>query len=73
LRLRVVMAEAEFGHVARGVIFGDELHAKLAAWVNRHYRETLAPEDLADPALMRESRDALDELSILLGLPLTKS
>jgi succinylarginine dihydrolase len=68
LRLRVVITEEELGYVARGVIFNDELYAKLVAWVNRHYRETLGPEDLADPALMRESYDALDELSALLGI-----
>jgi succinylarginine dihydrolase len=68
LRLRVVMNEGEFSHVARGVIFNDELYAKLVAWVSRHYRETLGPEDLADLALMRESHDALDELSALLGI-----
>jgi succinylarginine dihydrolase len=36
--------------------------------VERHYREELSAEDLADPALLRESRDALDELTRLLDL-----
>jgi succinylarginine dihydrolase len=70
LRLRVVMTEEEFGHIARGVIFNDELYRKLVGWVNRHYREALGPDDLIDPALMEESRAALDELSVLLGISL---
>ena len=40
----------------------------LEAWVRRHYRDRLNVEDLADPALLRESRTALDELTGLLGL-----
>ena len=35
----------------------------------RNYRDRLAPEDLADPALLDESRRALDEVSQLLRLP----
>ena len=45
------------------------LHARLVAWVERHYRDRLAPEDLADPQLLDESRRALDELTRILGLP----
>jgi succinylarginine dihydrolase len=41
---------------------------ELRAWVMRHYRESLRAEDLADPALLRESRDALDELTRILAL-----
>ena len=36
-------------------------------WI-RNYRDRLAPEDLADPALLDESRRALDEISQLLRL-----
>jgi succinylarginine dihydrolase len=36
--------------------------------VRRHYREELAPEDLGDPLLLRESRAALDELTRILGI-----
>jgi len=36
--------------------------------VNKHYRDTLAPEDLTDPALMTESFAALDELTKLMNL-----
>ena len=36
--------------------------------MRRHYREELAPADLADPRLLDESRAALDELTRMLGL-----
>jgi succinylarginine dihydrolase len=36
--------------------------------VRAHYRDALAPEDLADPKLLDESRTALDALTQLLGL-----
>ena len=37
--------------------------------VRKHYRDRLAPEDLGDPALVDESRRALDELTQVLRLP----
>jgi len=36
--------------------------------VEKHYRDRLLPRDLADPALLRESRAALDALTGILGL-----
>jgi succinylarginine dihydrolase len=36
--------------------------------VTRHYRDRLAPADLADPSLAREGMQALDELTGILGL-----
>jgi len=68
LRLRVVLNDAERAAVARGVWMDDALFGKLDAWIDRHYRDRLAPDDLADPALLDESRTALDELTQLLGL-----
>jgi succinylarginine dihydrolase len=68
LRLRVVLTEAELAKVLPSVLLTDELYADLAAWVARHYRERLEPADLADPKLLTESRDALDELTRILGL-----
>jgi succinylarginine dihydrolase len=46
----------------------DALYATLNDWVTRHYRESLAPADLADPKLLCESRTALDELTRILDL-----
>jgi len=68
LRLRVVMSDAERAAVAANIWLDDELHAALAAWVQRHYRDRLTPADLADPALLVEGRQALDELSGLLRI-----
>jgi len=69
LRLRVVLTDDELAAMHTGVRFSDELHAALCGWVERHYRDRLSPGDLADPALLVESRAALDELTGLLGLP----
>lgn len=68
LRLRVVLSDDELAAIAPGVRFTPELHAQLTAWVGKHYRERLTPHDLADPALLGESRRALDALTQLLGL-----
>jgi succinylarginine dihydrolase len=68
LRLRVVLDDAERAAVNGGAWMNDTLFAKLDAWIERHYRDRLAPADLADPQLLNESRAALDELTTLLGL-----
>lgn len=68
LRLRVTLAEGEWAQVNVGQKFTPELHEKLNAWVNRHYRDTLAPEDLPDPSLMEQSFAALDELTQIMNL-----
>ena len=69
LRLRVVLSEAELASVHPGVIATPQLLDVLEAWVRRHYRDRLTVADLADPALLDESRRALDELTGLLDLP----
>jgi succinylarginine dihydrolase len=68
LRLRVVLNEAERQAVNPGVWIDDALFARLDAWIGKHYRDRLAPIDLADPSLLVESRTALDELTQILGL-----
>jgi succinylarginine dihydrolase len=68
LRLRVVLSEAERAAIGANIWLDDTLHAALVEWVNRHYRDRLSPDDLADPALLDEGRRALDELSVLLRL-----
>jgi succinylarginine dihydrolase len=68
LRLRVVLNEAEAAAVAPGVWMDDALYAKLVAWVRKHYREQLTVGDLGDPLLLVECREALDELTRILGL-----
>lgn len=68
LRLRVVLTERELSLCHAGVFFTDALYQQLTAWVSRHYREELHPEDLPDAQLAREGRAALDELTRILGL-----
>lgn len=68
LRLRVVLDPAARAAVLPGVWITGALHAELVSWVNHHYRDRLLPGDLADPALLDESRAALDRLTQLLQL-----
>lgn len=68
LRLRVVLTEAELEAANPAQRFTPGLHTILADWVQRRYRDRLAPADLADPDLLPESREALDELSQILDL-----
>jgi succinylarginine dihydrolase len=68
LRLRIAMTEAEKHAAAAGFFLDDALAAELEAWIVRHYREELAPADLGDPELVRETQEALDELTRILPL-----
>jgi succinylarginine dihydrolase len=68
LRLRVVLNEQELGAMRPTVLFTDTLYDALRDWVQRRYRERFAPDDLADPNLVDESRIALDELTQILGM-----
>jgi succinylarginine dihydrolase len=68
LRLRVPLTDEEAGAIRAGVLFSPDLHARLAAWVERHYRDRLLPSELGDPALAREGLAALDELTRILRL-----
>jgi succinylarginine dihydrolase len=69
LRLRVALSAEEAAAMHQNVIMSDALYRKLTIWVERHYRDRLAPEDLADPSLALEIHAALDDLSRLLDLP----
>lgn len=68
LRLRVVLTDQELAAVNQGCLLTDERYEELTDWINRHYRETLSPDDLGDPELLGESRAALDELTGILSL-----
>lgn len=68
LRLRVVLSPAEREALGgRGLLDEARIDA-LEAIVRRHYRDRLAPADLADPALLDEGRTALDAIAAVLGL-----
>ncbi|MEJ4043872.1 N-succinylarginine dihydrolase [Erwinia sp. SLM-02] len=68
LRLRVVLDETEQAAVNPAVMMNDRLFRTLNDWVDRHYRDRLSQADLADPQLLLEGREALDELTKLLNL-----
>ncbi len=68
LRLRVPLTGAELESVHVGVRWSATLHDRLSKWVTRWYPETLLPPELADPHLLTTSRDALQDLTDLLGL-----
>jgi succinylarginine dihydrolase len=72
LRLRVELTAAEAAAMHQGVMLdgcNDALYRQLVAWVERHYRDRLTSADLIDPALVDESRRALEALAVILGLP----
>jgi len=69
LRLRVALNEDERAAIRARVFLDDTLADALETWIRRHYRDRMAPEDLADSVLLDESRRALDELTQLLRLP----
>jgi len=69
LRLRVALTDAEAAAMHQGVVLTEDLYGRLVAWVGRHYRDRLAPQDLADPQLVSEVRAALAELEQILALP----
>ena len=68
LRLRVVLTDEERAALSGQVELDGPLHTRLVEWVETHYRDELRAADLADPKLLTESRDALDELTEILGL-----
>ena len=68
LRLRVVLSPSERAALTGRVLMTDTLYDDLTAWVNRHYRDRLAVDDLKDPQLAEESLAALDELTQLLKI-----
>ena len=68
LRLRVVLTEAELAAANASQRFTRALETTLTDWISRRYRDRLAPADLSDPRLLTESREALDELTQILGL-----
>ena len=68
LRLRVPLNRIERSAVNASCWLTAALYTRLVAWVRQHYRERVAPQDLADPQLLGESHAALDELTQILQL-----
>jgi succinylarginine dihydrolase len=68
LRLRVVLTDAEQAAVNPSCLMNETLFEHLNHWIDRHYRDRLREKDLADPQLLIESRQALDELTQILAV-----
>ncbi|MFT2097428.1 N-succinylarginine dihydrolase [Marinomonas sp. 2405UD66-6] len=68
LRLRVALTKAERNAINPATLMNDVLFDRLNLWVDKHYRDELREADLADPMLLIESRNALDELTQILKL-----
>ncbi|HVW27229.1 MAG TPA: N-succinylarginine dihydrolase [Polyangiaceae bacterium] len=68
LRLRVALTDDERRAVRPKIILDDPHCDRIADLIERRYRDRLSGEDLADPALLLETRAALDELTELLEL-----
>lgn len=68
LRLRVIMTEDEIKTVNPAVFLDNGLYQKLKSWIEKHYRDELQLDDLADPQLLIEVRTALDDLTKILNL-----
>ncbi|MCJ8337013.1 MAG: N-succinylarginine dihydrolase [Pseudomonadales bacterium] len=68
LRLRIVMNEAEQRAANQATFINEQLYTRLNTWVETHYRDRLSEADLADPQLLSESRNALDQLTQILQL-----
>lgn len=69
LRLRVPLTDVQVKALGGRVVFDESLEADLRAWVEKHYRDELAPQDLHDPALWAEQERALVELGSVMELP----
>jgi len=68
LRLRVALTEDELSKVNPAFLLDDAKIDALKEAVEKHYREELNPEDLFDPAFIKECQDALDALTQVIGI-----
>ena len=72
LRLRVVLTPEELAAVHQGVILDEQKIDTLQDIVRKHYRDQLAPKDLADPVFALEAFSAYDAIITELGLGMTR-
>ncbi len=68
LRLRIELTDKERNATNQACLLDDVLYTTLCEWVERHYRDRLHMDDLADPKLLEESWQALDELTGIMKL-----
>lgn len=69
LRLRVPLTEDEVAAVPARVLLDDTLYEAVRTWIERNYRDRVAPSDLGDPDFFGENQRALSELGTILNLP----
>lgn len=69
LRQRILLNDSEASALTGKVVLDEALYKSLLNWVEKHYRDSLHPDDLADPQILEESRRALDELTQIMKLP----
>ena len=69
LRLRVTLNQTELDSIEANVLMHDQLYEQLVAWVNQYYRDRLSFEDLRDPQLIDELKQAAQALEEIIGLP----
>ena len=68
LRLRVALNKAERQATNQHTLMNNALYLSLKGWINQHYRDRVSESDLADPQLLLENRQALDELTQIMAL-----
>ncbi len=62
LRLRAALTAEERQAAHSHVWLNEPLYLALCQWIDTHYRDKIASDDLRDPLLARESENALAEL-----------
>ncbi len=68
LRLRVPLFDHQLAAMHQGVRYNATLHEHLGNLITERYRESLHPDDLADPALAEESLTTHTKILNLLNL-----
>lgn len=68
LRLVIPLTNEEISSVHPSIFLNEALYLKLTSWIHEFYRDRLSIGDLADHALLNESREALDSLTKILHL-----
>lgn len=68
LRLRIPLTDLQLASMHQPVRYTAALHEQLGNLITEHYRETIHPSDLADPALATQSRATHARVLSLLGL-----
>ncbi|QQE10123.1 N-succinylarginine dihydrolase [Planctomycetota bacterium] len=73
LRLRVPITTDQLKHVHIHALLTPKLYEQLTNIINDHYRDSLAPDDLADPTLITDANTALKHIYHCLQLNYTQN